>query len=201
MKLNRVFAFAFALFVLFVGSSFAQMGPGMSGGGERRHGEGPGMMQGMMKGRMHGDPFSPEMLKEALGLNDEQTQKIRQLRSDYEKESIRKHADLKVARLELKDLLEQKNVDMGQVEKKVRQTEGLRSDLMLYRVKSLMKTKEFLSPEQFDRFRKMTIAMASHRGGGMMGGPMMRRGPMMGGDPHEDSGEAMHEEEYDEDSP
>jgi Spy/CpxP family protein refolding chaperone len=207
MKSNRLLALSLILFVFSIGPTFAQTGSGMPGDRERRHGE-RGMMPGegrmrpdmMMKGP-HGDLLSPEMMREALGLNDEQVQKLRQLRSDYEKETIRKHADLRVAQLELKDLLEQKNIDMSQVEKKIRQTEGLRSDLMLFRVKSLMKAKDFLSAEQFDRLRKMTLAMAAHRGGGMMGGPMMgggmMRGPMMG-NPHEDSGEMMREEDYDE---
>jgi hypothetical protein len=208
MKSNRLLALSLILFVFSISPSFAQTGSGMPGERERRHGAG-GMMPGegrmspemMMKGRPHGDMLSPEMLREALGLNDEQVQKLRQLRSDYEKETIRKHADLRVARLEMRDLLEQKNIDMGQLEKKIRQIEGVRSDLMLFRVKSLMKAKEFLSAEQFDRLRKMTLAMAAHRGGGMMGGPMMGGGMMRGpmpGNPHEDSGEMMHEEDYDE---
>jgi hypothetical protein len=167
--------------------SFAQMGQmEMMGGGEKGHpggmpGMGPGM--GMPKGNPHGDPFSPEVLREYLGLNDDQVQKMRQLRMEYEKESIRKHADLRVAQLELADLLQQKNIDMGQVEKKIRQIETVRGDLMLFRIRSLMKAKDFLNDEQFARFKQMTLAFSAHRMvRGMMRGmpPPGMMGPGMG---------------------
>jgi len=126
--------------------------------------------------RPHGDPFSPESLREMLGLTDDQVQKISQLRLDYEKETIRKHADIRVAELELKNLLEQKNIDMGAFEKKVRQLEGLRGDLMLLRVKDMQKAKEFLNEKQFAHFKEMIMRMATHRMGRMDGMMMMPKG-------------------------
>jgi len=161
------------------GFAAAQMGSGSMGmpppGGEGGHGQGGPMMPGRM-GPPHGDPLSPESLRGMLGLSDDQVQKMRQLRMEYEKETIRKGADIRVGELEMKDLLEQKNVDLAQVEKKVRQLEALRGDLMLVRVRSMLKAKDFLNDQQFDRFKQMVLLMASHRMGGMHG-PMMRGGP------------------------
>ena len=189
-RVSSILILLFVVTFVLARFSYAQMDPMgmMMGGGEKGRpgsmsGPGPGMGQGMgmSKGYGHGDPFSPEMLREHLGLNDEQVQKMRQLRTDYEKESIRKHADLRVAQLELGELMQQKSIDIGQVEKKVRQIETVRGDLMLFRVRSLVKTKDFLTPEQFDKFKQMTLAFSAHR----FGGRTMRRMPppgMMGPD-------------------
>ena len=152
-----------------------------------------------MPGRMvppHGDPLSPESLREMLGLSDDQVQKMRQLRMEYEKETIRKAADIRVAGLEVKDLLEQKTVDLAQVEKKVRQLEGLRGDLTLLRVRSMMKAKDFLNDQQFAKFKQMILMLSSHRMAGMHE-MMMRRGhpgesmgmmPEGGGEDREEEG-------------
>lgn len=187
-----LFALTFAVATFTSATVFAQMG--MMGGDkghgfEKRHGE----MSGKM-GMSRGGPFSVERMREVLNLSEEQEQQMRKLRMDYKKENIRKHADLKVARLELSELMQEKNMNMGKVEKKVRQVEGIQGNLMLFRINNLMKAKEFLSDEQFDKFRKMTRGFSSHRKRhgmmkkGMHGKGMMKKG-MRGG--------MYMEEEYD----
>ncbi len=149
------------------------------------------------------EPFSLESYKERLGLTDEQVEKFAKVRSDYRKEVIKKRAEIQVAGVELSELLDQKKVDLGQVEKKLHQLESLKADLTLYRIKTLFKTKEFLSEDQFEKLKNFSLRMMQHRmmpgrmGPGMMGqgmmGPGMRDSGMMG-----DSGMAPSEEEDEE---
>jgi len=134
------------------------------------------------------NPFSVESYKERLGLNPEQAEKFAKVRSDYLKEVIKKRAEIQVAGVELSELLDQKKADLGQVEKKLRQLEDLKTDLTLSRIKTLFKTKDFLNEEQFEKLKTFSFRMMQHgammpgrMGRGMMGSGMMGSG-MMGGD-------------------
>jgi len=78
-------------------------------------------------------------------------------------------AKIRVAELELSDLLDEKKLDASKIEKKVKEIESLRSELTMGRIRSLLKTADFLTPEQFDQLRTMTMR---RMGAGGMGGPM-----------------------------
>jgi Spy/CpxP family protein refolding chaperone len=70
------------------------------------------------------------------------------LRKDFEKQSIRKAADIRVAKLDLQALLDAQPVDMTKVEAKVHEIERLRADLRFARIRAAQKAKEQLSVEQ-----------------------------------------------------
>jgi len=53
--------------------------------------------------------------REKLGLSDEQVRRMEQLRTEFEKESIRKDADRRVAEMDLDALLNAATVDMAKV--------------------------------------------------------------------------------------
>ena len=144
-------------------------------------------------------PMTASSLKARLGLTDEQADKLRALRRDYLKETVMQTAKVRVAELELNDLLDQDELNASKIEKKVKEMEALRGDLTLSRVRSLLKATDFMTPEQFKKFRAMTVrrmgAAGAHGPTGMMGkagkssqseksphgGPaMMPRGPMPG---------------------
>jgi Spy/CpxP family protein refolding chaperone len=86
--------------------------------------------------------------REKLDLTSEQVKNLERLRNDFEKQSIRKDADIRVARLDLHALLEAQPVDMTKVEAKVREIERLRADLRFGRIRAAQKAKEQLSDEQ-----------------------------------------------------
>jgi Spy/CpxP family protein refolding chaperone len=124
-------------------------------------------------GMPHGGGLPHSMtsyLKERLGLDESQVEKLKKVHSDYEKTMVRKHADVHVAEMELGDVLQQKNVDMNAVEKAVRKIESLRSDISLYRVKSLLDTRSFLTDEQYQKFREYTVERYPMMRGGMGSG-------------------------------
>ena len=158
MKSLRSATIALAVLVVLVFAAspagFAQMG--MMGGPHSPS------AQERPSPRYSAEPFSLESFKERLGLTDEQAGKFEKLWSDYRKETIRKGADIQVDGIELSELLDQKKVDLAQVEKKLRQLESVKTELALYRIKTLFKTKEFLSEDQFEKLKSQSLRMMQH---------------------------------------
>ncbi len=93
--------------------------------------------------------------REKLGLSDEQVRRMEQLRTDFEKESIRKDADRKVAEMDLDALLNAPTVDIAKVEAKVREIEKQRADLRIARIRAIEKAKEQLTAEQRKKLQEV----------------------------------------------
>ncbi len=124
-----------------------RMGAGMMGRGMM----GGGMMRGMMgehRAMMH-------MCMQHLGLDDKQKQEISAIRSSAMKGMIRKRADMQIARLELMDLLSREPVDMKAVEAKLKQIEGLRTDIHLDMIRMKEDIRSKLTPEQLKKMKDM----------------------------------------------
>lgn len=134
---------------------------------------GPG---GASPGGYPGGMFSPGFFQQELGLSAEQLDKFKKVRGEYQKEAIRRKADIKIAEIELWDLVEKKDATSDQLEKKVREVEGKKTDLRVFRFKQLATLKTILTPEQFEKFRGLGFMM--YGPGRKMGGGM----GMMGGD-------------------
>lgn len=177
------------------GKGSGMMGPGMHGGpmpGGQMSGE---MMPGTMPmiGRGHVTGYaSPLDMKEDLKLTPDQTAKLKPIHAEYRKATIRKSAEIKVANLELEELLDAKKIDFAKVEKQAKAVEALKTDLLLYRIKTLQKIQGVLTAEQFEKYRAKARRHMPHGMGpgmGMMGGmgpgmmcPMMQMmQQMMGG--------------------
>lgn len=93
--------------------------------------------------------------REKLGLSEDQVRRMEQLRTDFEKESIRKEADIRVADMDLDTLLDADKLDMAKVEAKIRETEKLRADLRLARIRTIEKAKELLTPDQRKKLQEI----------------------------------------------
>ena len=93
--------------------------------------------------------------RDKLGLTAEQVRSLERLRSDFQKESIRKDADLRVAEMDLKALGDAQPVDLVKMEAKVREIERLRGDLRLARIRAVEKGKEQLTAEQRQKFQEL----------------------------------------------
>jgi Spy/CpxP family protein refolding chaperone len=93
--------------------------------------------------------------REKLGLSADQVRELERLRSDFEKESIRKDADLRIAEMDLEGLIESPAVEMAKVEAKVREIEKLRADLRLARIRVVEKGKEQLNSEQRQKLQDL----------------------------------------------
>ena len=121
-------------------------GHGMMGG----QGMGPGLMggQGMMGGRMMEAEHHLARVLDGLNLDEQQKKAIAEIRSSIKKDTIRRMADISIARLELRDLLLQDPPDMKAVEAKVRHLGSLRTEMHLSHIKALETIKTKLTPEQ-----------------------------------------------------
>lgn len=93
--------------------------------------------------------------RDELGLSPEQVQGLERLRADFQREAIRRGADLRVAEMELETLLDADSADLGQVEAKLREIERLRADLRLARVRAIEQGKARLTPEQRAKLRTL----------------------------------------------
>ena len=93
--------------------------------------------------------------REKLDLSAAQVKSLEQLRSDFQKESIRKDADLRVAEMDLNGLLVAEKVDMAKVEAKVREIERMRGDLRIARIRTIQKGKEVLTADQRKKLQEL----------------------------------------------
>lgn len=95
-----------------------------------------------------------------LGLDENQKGSLKEIMGGVRKDSIRKRADLQIARIELKDILDKDQVDMNAAEVKLKQLESLKTDMRLAHLKAMEEIKAKLTPEQRDKFKK---ALKKHR--------------------------------------
>ena len=90
-----------------------------------------------------------------LDLDDTQKAAIREIRSSMLTNMIRKKADLKVAKLELRELLHKEPVDMGAVESQAKKIESLRTSMLLDSIKSREEIKSKLTAEQKKKLKEL----------------------------------------------
>ncbi len=170
-------------------------GMGMMGGGSMGPGMGPGMGGGPGgRGMSHEGPLISIMLNysQEIGLSLEQEKRLRDLRTEFSKESTRRTAEIHVAEIELESLLEQDKWDLSKIEPKVKQIASLQADLRLARIKTVEAGRAVLTPQQLERLKQVGHRMRGLGGPGLMGpgggmgpgGPMGPRGmPGPGGSP------------------
>src|SRR5574337_1898224 len=160
-------------------------GPGMMG-----YRMTPEMMRGMgidpsfHRRGGHEWPLISQMLmwQDQLGLSADQERTLRGLRANFEKESIKRTAEIEVAELELDGLLEQDKVDLAKVEALAKKTAMLQAELRVARIKTLEAGKGVLTPEQTAKFERLYHeSMMEGMGMGMMGPGMPMPPPMYPG--------------------
>lgn len=90
--------------------------------------------------------------KDALRLSADQVKKLEQLRDNYQRQSIRTEADMRILELDIAAFTDQPNVDLAKVEQKIRELEKLRAELRIARVRAVEQGKAVLTAEQRKRF-------------------------------------------------
>ncbi len=129
--------------------SFAQMcGPD--------HGPGPagmGMHRGE-RGSMERKHRFSKMLA-SLGLDEKQKDSIREIRIRVEKETVRKRAEIQVARIDLRAMLSKDQVDMGATEAQLKKIAAMQTEIRLAHIKSVQEIKAVLTPEQRNKWKEM----------------------------------------------
>lgn len=186
------FAIVLALVSLFMvmNLAYAQdppMGGGMMGGGMMGGGMmGGGMMgEGMMGEGMMGAEHPLWKSLKGLGLDEKQKDTAKRIIRKTMKEVIKKKADMQIAKIELRDALDEDTVDMKAVESKLKTIESLETDIHLSHIKAIEEIKSILTPDQRKNLKEMMerhpmmkkMGMMQGKGCGMMGG-MMQHGGM-----------------------
>jgi Spy/CpxP family protein refolding chaperone len=104
---------------------------------------------------------------EELNLSDEQMDKLNDLKWDQQKAAIEQGSRIQVARVELDELLGQKDVDFGKVKAKLNQISDLEKELGLARLNTIQKSRQILTPEQLEK----SSTMKKHRSCGSQKSP------------------------------
>ena len=89
--------------------------------------------------------------KEQLELTDEQVTSLKSIKMDLMKGEIQMEADLKLAELELKELMSADKLDMPKVEKKIKAIHGMKADKKIAHLRAFEKAKGILTPEQMEK--------------------------------------------------
>jgi hypothetical protein len=93
--------------------------------------------------------------KDRLGLSADQVHKLEQLRDNFQRQSIRNDADLRIVEIDIAELLDHESVEMTKVEAKIREGEKLRADLRLARIRAIEQAKSQLNAEQKKKLQEL----------------------------------------------
>jgi Spy/CpxP family protein refolding chaperone len=144
--------FSLLLTVVFAVPAFSQMND-MS---MPSHGEEQGQMMAMGNMEMGGDMMFMEHANK-LGLTDEQMAKMKPLHTEMQKKQIRSKADLKIAEIELMEIMEVKDFDLDKATSAVKKIEDIKTAQHLEMLKAMKDMRAILTDEQFKNMRKMCM--------------------------------------------
>ena len=143
---------ALLLTVVFAVPAFSEMND-MS---MQSHGEGQGQMMAMGSMEMGGDMMFMEHANK-MGLTDEQMEKMKPLHTEMQKKQIRSKADLKIAEIELMEIMEVKDFDLDRATAAVKKIEDIKTAQHLGMLKAMKDMRAILTDEQFKNMQKMCM--------------------------------------------
>jgi Spy/CpxP family protein refolding chaperone len=136
------------------------------------HRDGAGMMSDM--GNMGNMGMMDDMnmcLKyaEMMGLTDDQINKMKPVHFEMQKKQARYRADLKIAKIELMEIMEVKDFDLEKATSAVKKIEGIKTAHHLEMFKAMKEIRTNLTDEQFKKMKKMmSKEMGERKPAGMM---------------------------------
>ena len=92
--------------------------------------------------------------KPGLGLTPEQKEKVRIIVLGGRKEQIQRQADLKIAYVDLKELMMHDKLDRTQITRKLEQIGTLRTRLEIAKVETMIKLRDILTKEQVQNLKE-----------------------------------------------
>jgi Spy/CpxP family protein refolding chaperone len=98
-----------------------------------------------------------------LGLTDEQTMKMKPIHSEMQKKQARFKADLKIAEIELKDIMDVKDFDLEKAGSAVKKIEGIKTAHHLEMLSAMKEMRTILTDEQFKKMQKMHMEMGEKK--------------------------------------
>jgi Spy/CpxP family protein refolding chaperone len=121
---------------------------------EHREGHGQMMEMGTMDkmGDMMGMCIEHE---DKMGLTDDQLMKMKPLHREMQKKQARFKADLKIAEIELMEIIEVKDFDLEKANSAVKKIAEIKTAHHLEMLKSMKEMRTILTDEQFKKMKKM----------------------------------------------
>lgn len=92
-----------------------------------------------------------------MGLTDEQIMKMKPAHSEMQKKQARFKADLKIAEIELMDIMEVKDFDLDKAESAVKKIADIKTAHHLEILKNMKEMRILLTDEQFNKMKKMMV--------------------------------------------
>lgn len=133
------------------------------------------MSSGMMPDKMEkeSDPIKKELRSlgcpgffvrqaEKLGLSEEQVADLKAIKWDQKKVTIQKEAEVKIAHVELKELLDQEPVNFDKLKTKITRIGNLEQQMRLAHLTSIQKAHTVLTADQLEKAK--TVKKTSCRG-------------------------------------
>jgi Spy/CpxP family protein refolding chaperone len=118
-------------------------------------------MARMMVQRM---PQMALMHKDDLKLSDEQTEAIKQVRMDAEKEQMDANTALRKADMEMNTLVAADQIDMQAIEKKAKEIGALEAELRVIPIRAAHKVMSLITPEQKTKLKDLSAEMIQGMG-------------------------------------
>ena len=122
----------------------------------KEHSEGHGQMMGMGKMDRMGDMMGMCIEHaDELGLTDDQVMKMKPVNIDMQKKQARFKADLKIAEIELMEIMEVKDFDLEKANSAAKKMEEIKTVHHLEMLKAMKEMRSILTDEQFKKEKKM----------------------------------------------
>lgn len=90
-----------------------------------------------------------------MGLTDDQVMKMKPLHREMQKKQAQFQADLKIAEIELAEIMDVKNFDLEKANAAVKKIEGIKTAHHLEMLKAMKEMRTDLTDEQFKKMQKM----------------------------------------------
>lgn len=142
------------------------------------HKGGMGMMQmghDPVFGMLHTYGCPGFLLKNSaqLGLTEKQTETLKTLMLEFKKTAVKNNADVKIALVDIKEVMNSAQPDFGKVKSLINKISSLKQQLRLSFLETLIQGRKALTPEQLNKLQSLTDKC------GMGGHGMMQMMPMM----------------------
>ena len=98
---------------------------------------------------------NPEQLAKALELTPEQQKKLKALRLDNAKKMVRLRADLQIAQMDMKSLLDQPAPNSAEVKARVAEVNRVNAEILSKRIDHQLGMKGILTPEQQQKLQTL----------------------------------------------
>lgn len=158
------------------------IGAGMSGPGMGMRGCGQSMMCGGggcgMGGGRAGRGMGLMRLQ-ALDLTSDQWSRVRRIQDDFQKQIIPKQGEIRVAQIDLQQLLQATQPNMNQVNSKITAIGNLRTQIQTLRAQEMVQIRGVLNAEQLTKFLDPNWTAPCPMPGMQGGTPGAGRRPMM----------------------